>query len=57
MDPATAERCIQRTAEELQYTQRRNAQARRCHTKATKRKLNRLGIKLTNCKRCDQDTS
>lgn len=55
MDPAAAARHIQRTAKTLQYIQRRNAQARQSHTKTTKQRLTRLGIKLSHCKRCHQE--
>ena len=57
LDPAAADRLIRRTAECLQYHQRRNAIARRSHTKTTIRQLRTLGIKLPNLKRCDSDTS
>jgi hypothetical protein len=41
-----------RTVEEIQRTQRRNAAARKSHTKATRKKLRALGIKLTEIRRC-----
>ena len=57
LDPVDADRLIRRTAERLEYHQRRNASARRSHTKTTIRKLRALGIKLENLKRCDSDTT
>jgi len=46
LDPAAADDLFERTAETIQYHQHRNAQARKSHTKATKRKLRRLGTTL-----------
>ena len=43
---------MERTAEEMRYTQKRNAAARKGHTKATRKKLRMLGIKLTEVPRC-----
>ena len=43
---------IAAAAAEIAYTQRRNAQARRSHTKTTRRKLAALGIQLTQLPRC-----
>jgi hypothetical protein len=57
LDPSSANRLIERTAEYLQYHQRRNAAARRSHIKATIRKLRRLRIECDNLKRCDLNTS
>ena len=39
-------------AAELEYTQRRNALARRCHTRTACKKLAALGIRLTALPRC-----
>ena len=41
-----------RTAAEIGRTQARNAAARKSHTKATRKKLRALGIKLTEVPRC-----
>ena len=57
LDDDDTENLFQRTAEKIQYHQHRNATARASHTKSTKRKLSRLGIKLGDLKRCDSDTS
>ncbi len=43
---------LERTCGEIERTQRRNALARRCHTKRTRRRLHKLGIKLTVLPRC-----
>ena len=43
---------LERTSEESPRTQRRNALARRCHTKRTRRRRHALGIKLTEVPRC-----
>jgi len=43
---------FERAAEKINWAQSRNAASRESHTKTTKRKLNRLGIKLTLIKRC-----
>lgn len=43
---------FEQTAEELTWTQQRNAQAKKSHVKATKRKLRQLGIVLTQIPRC-----
>ena len=45
-------RLLEKTAKELQYTQARRAQARKSHTKATRRKLRAAGIRLTTLIRC-----
>lgn len=57
LDEAAAENLFQRTAEKIQYHQRRNAQARSSHVKTTKRKLQALGIKLSTLKKCTSDTT
>ncbi|AGA30362.1 hypothetical protein Sinac_6274 [Singulisphaera acidiphila DSM 18658] len=44
-------------ARKITWAQRRNAQARTSHTKATRKKLRKLGIKLTELKRCQWDTT
>ena len=43
---------LERTSAEIERAQRRNALARRCHTKRTHRRLHALGIKLTEVPRC-----
>jgi len=43
---------LEQTAKELQYTQARRVQARKGHTKATRRKLHAAGIRLTALIRC-----
>jgi hypothetical protein len=45
-------RLLEKTAEELQYTQTRRVQARKSHTKATRRKLHAAGVRLTTLIRC-----
>jgi hypothetical protein len=57
LDADSANTLRERTAEQLQYHQRRIALARQAHIKATKRQLRRLGINVDNLKRCDTDTS
>ena len=48
---------LERTAGEIERTQRRNALARRCQTKETRQRLHALGIKLTELPRCRWDSS
>ena len=43
---------LEAAAAELKYTQRRNALARRSHTRTTRQKLAALGIRLTCLPRC-----
>ena len=57
LDAKAAEELFARTAAVIRYHQRRNAQARGSHTKTTRRKLRRLGIKLRTLKLADGDTS
>ncbi len=45
-------RLLERTARELRHTQARRAQARKSHTKATRRKLHAAGVRLTTLIRC-----
>jgi hypothetical protein len=45
-------RLLERTAKELEYTQARRAQARKSHTKATRRTLQAAGVRLTALIRC-----
>ncbi len=48
---------LERTSAEIQRTQSRNAVARKCHTKRTRRELRALDIKLTGLPRCKWDTT
>jgi len=43
---------IEAAVAELKYTQQRNAQACRCHTQATRKKLAALGVRITGLPRC-----
>jgi hypothetical protein len=45
-------RLLEQTAKDLRYTQARRAQARKSHTKATRRKLHTAGVRLTPLIRC-----
>jgi dTDP-4-amino-4,6-dideoxygalactose transaminase len=47
-----SKKLLERTAAEIERTQKRNASARKSHTKATRKKLRALGIKLTEVPRC-----
>ena len=49
---AACDRLLERTAAKIRHQQRRNAQARKSHTKTTRRKLRELGIRLTDLPRC-----
>lgn len=49
-------RLLDQLAEKIQATQKQNTKARRSHEKRTRRKLRRLGIKLTRMERCRWDT-
>ena len=49
---AACDRLLERTAAKIRHQQRRNAQARKSHTKAARRKLRELGIRLTDLPRC-----
>ena len=57
LDPNSADELFERTANSLQYWQRRNAIARRSHTKAAIRKLRQIGIDPDTLKRCGFNTS
>ena len=57
LEPQTRTRLYDKIAQRIQYHQSRNALARACHTRATIRKLHRIGIKLTNLRRCEENTS
>jgi len=45
-------RLFEQTAEELRYTQARGAQARKSHTKTTRRKLRAAGVRFTTLTHC-----
>ena len=48
-----SEKQLERTAAEIQRAQKRNAAARKSHTKKTRRMLRQLGIDLTELPRCE----
>ena len=48
---------LERTSAEIERAQRRNAAARKCHTKRTRRRLRESGIKLTELPRCKWDAT
>ena len=52
LEQRPSKKLLERTAEEIRRTQARNAAARKSHTKATRKKLRALGIKLTETPRC-----
>ena len=56
LTPSDADRLINNTAFQLQYHQRRNAQARKSHTGTRIRKLESLGIDLEKTKKCNWDS-
>ena len=47
----------ERTSAEIERAQRRNAAARKSHTKRTRRRQRELGIKLTGLPTCKWDTT
>ena len=51
-DQPASDRLLEKTAAKITYQQQRNAQARKSHTKATRRKLHELSIRLTDVPRC-----
>ena len=55
--PRAKEKVLAKAARKIQWAQRRNAQARKSHTKRTRQELRALGIKLTELKRCRWDTT
>ena len=57
LDDAATTQLLEQAANEIQYTQARNAQARKSHTKRTIRRLHKLGINLTQIKTCRWDDS
>lgn len=57
LDDAATTQLLEQAVHEIQYTQARNALARKCHTKTTRRKLRALGIQLTKIRTCRWNTS
>jgi SRSO17 transposase len=55
MTPADGERLINSTAHRLQYYQRRNAQARKSHTRTRIAKLESMGIDVAAMSKCEWD--
>ena len=49
---AASDRLVEKTVRKIQALQRRNAEARKSHTKKTRGKLRALGIRLTDLPRC-----
>lgn len=56
MTPASAERLLAATAYKLNYYQRRNAQARKSHTKTRNKKLATMGVDMATISKCSWDT-
>jgi SRSO17 transposase len=56
LTPSDAERLIGSTAHRLQYYQRRNALARKSHTRTRVQKLASLGVDLATLNKCNWDT-
>jgi len=56
LSPADGERLISSTAYRIQYYQRRNAQARKSHTKTRIGKLTAMGIEMKTINKCHSDT-
>jgi hypothetical protein len=54
---AASDRLVEKTVQKIQKLQRRNAQARKSHSKTTRRKLRALGIRLTDLPRCGWGTT
>jgi alcohol dehydrogenase YqhD (iron-dependent ADH family) len=50
---SASERLLQKTAKKITTIQRRKAQARKSHTKKTRRKLKKLGIRLSDLPKCN----
>jgi len=51
-DGPASDRLLEKTAKKISVLQRRKAQARKSHAKTTRRKLHRLGIRLTDLPKC-----
>jgi len=54
---AAAKAVLEKAARIIQYHQKRNAQARKSHTKTRNKKLAAMGIDMPTIKRCNWDTS
>lgn len=57
LEAQAREQLYDKIARRIDYYQQRNALARLCHTRATIRKLHRIGITLTELPRCEENTS
>jgi len=57
LDGRASKPLYEQAAKEIAWTQQRNAQARKSHDKATRRKLRASGIRLTKIKRCTCDST
>ncbi len=57
LSPCPPKKLLERTWEEIERVQRRNALARRYHTQRTRRRLHALDIKLTELPRCRRDST
>ena len=51
-DQPASDRLLEKTAKKITKIQQRKAQARKSHTKTTRRKLHGLGIRLTDLPKC-----
>ena len=56
LDPFDADALIAQTARRLEYYQRRNAQARKSHSKTRARQLKEMGIDLSTTPQCQWDS-
>ena len=56
MTPASAERLLSSMAYKLNYYQKRNAQARKSHTKTRSKKLAAMGIDMETISKCSWET-
>jgi hypothetical protein len=52
-----SKRLLEKTAAKIRSTQKRNALARRCHTKRTRKQLVRLGIRLSHIPQSEWDSA
>lgn len=57
LPPEAAKQLLEKTARIIQYHQKRNAQARKSHTKTRNKVLAAMGIDMATIKRCNWDTS
>jgi len=51
-DPSAADDLFEKAADKINWAQHRNEQARKSHCKTKRRKLKKLGIMLSEIKRC-----